>query len=186
MGIINSIGNLGDKAYDKISTALVVKDPGPYLGDWDYDPYQGCFTQVESGYKSPFHTKSEEIKKFYVSAIKSIEVLSSSKDTKGITKAALGGALLGGGVGAVAGGLFAASKNSLFVAITFKNEQILHAYVSQNLYERILVLLSNDNTEEEDNPAGITISKTEGVLSIPIMSIIMVIVAISFIALTQG
>lgn len=156
MGIIDRVGSIGEKAHSKLSASMVVKDNEEFNGNWNLFPENCCFIQKTKKRTGPFHESILVTKRIYVTNIYSIDLQSSSRDSGSITKAALGGAVIAGPVGAIAGGLFAASRNVLFVKIKFKDSNAINAYLSQEAYDYLISVIDVKSAESFDTSMEVT------------------------------
>lgn len=146
MGIGSIVNSTGDKLHGMLSRNLTIQDQGQYNGEWILCPTTYYFKNKTNIETSIFKEDIEITREFPISDFKAIEILTSTKDTGSIAKAALSGGAVGGVVGAIAGGLFAASKDDHFAKITLLNDQELHGHISQVGYE---TFVSRPSTDEQ-------------------------------------
>lgn len=132
--------SLALKAHKFLDIALDVKTEGEYFGEWKFNDQKNRFERqrTEPSLKK-FHSEKIINESFSLSDMANIEQLSNTKNISAMTKASIAGAVIAGPVGALAGGAFIASKNSLFVEVTLSNEKILHCHMSQVVFEKVLI-----------------------------------------------
>lgn len=119
--------------------ALTIETSGPYEGVWNLDMSGGRFfreRRLPGGFLRSDIVISET---FQLTDITSVEVISTKKNMAGIAKATIGGALVGGVIGAAALGTLAATSNTLFVEVVLQNGIKLYGDARQDAFQHMAV-----------------------------------------------